>query len=52
MKKVILSVFNKSGIVEFVKVLINLDYELYFMGGIKCVLEDVNINIKFVLELI
>ena len=29
MKKAILSVSNKSGIVEFAKALTNLDYELY-----------------------
>lgn len=32
MKKAILSVSNKSGIVEFAKSLIKLDYELYSTG--------------------
>ena len=51
MKKAILSVSNKSGIVEFAKALTNLDYELYSTGGTKRVLEDANINIKSVSEL-
>lgn len=51
MKKAILSVTNKSGIVEFAKALTNLDYELYSTGGTKRVLEDANINIKSVSEL-
>jgi phosphoribosylaminoimidazolecarboxamide formyltransferase/IMP cyclohydrolase len=42
MKKAILSVSNKSGIVEFAKALTNLDYELYSTGGTKRVLEDAN----------
>ena len=39
MKKAILSVSNKSGIVEFAKALTNLDYELYSTGGTKRVLK-------------
>ena len=40
MKKAILSVSNKSGIVEFAKSLTSLDYELYSTGGTKRALED------------
>ncbi|BAW91225.1 MULTISPECIES: bifunctional phosphoribosylaminoimidazolecarboxamide formyltransferase/IMP cyclohydrolase [Staphylococcus] len=51
MKKAILSVSNKSGIVEFAKSLTSLDYELYSTGGTKRVLEDAGIAVKSVSEL-
>ncbi len=51
MKKGILRVCNKSGIVEFGKGLSNLEYEVYCRGGRKGVLEDGNMNIKSVWEL-
>lgn len=51
MKKAILSVSNKSGIVEFAKSLIKLDYELYSTGGTKGALEDASIPVKSVSEL-
>ena len=51
MKKVILSVSNKSGIVEFAKSLTELDYELYSTGGTKRTLEEADINVKSVSEL-
>lgn len=51
MKKAILSVSNKSGIVEFAKSLIKLDYELYSTGGTKGALEDASVPVKSVSEL-
>lgn len=51
MKKAILSVSNKSGIVEFAKSLIKLDYELYSTGGTKDALEDASVPVKSVSEL-
>ena len=51
MKKAILSVSNKSGIVEFAKSLTSLDYELYSTGGTKRALEEANVTVKSVSEL-
>ena len=51
MKKAILSVSNKSGIVEFAKSLIKLDYELYSTGGTKRALEEAGVTVKSVSEL-
>lgn len=51
MKKAILSVSNKAGIVEFAKSLISLDYELYSTGGTKRVLDEANIEVHSVSEL-
>ena len=51
MKKAILSVSNKSGIVEFAKSLTSLDYELYSTGGTKRALEYAGIAVKSVSEL-
>lgn len=51
MKKAILSVSNKRGIVEFAKSLIKLDYELYSTGGTKGALEDASVPVKSVSEL-
>ena len=51
MKKAILSVSNKSGIVEFAQSLTSLDYELYSTGGTKRALEDAGIAVKSVSEL-
>ncbi|MEJ7217728.1 bifunctional phosphoribosylaminoimidazolecarboxamide formyltransferase/IMP cyclohydrolase, partial [Staphylococcus caprae] len=48
MKKAILSVSNKSGIVEFAKALSDLDYELYSTGGTKRVLEEANVQVNSV----
>ncbi|MEW4603469.1 bifunctional phosphoribosylaminoimidazolecarboxamide formyltransferase/IMP cyclohydrolase [Staphylococcus hominis] len=51
MKKAIISVSNKSGIVEFAKSLTQLDYELYSTGGTKRTLEEANVTVKSVSEL-
>ncbi|MCI2913893.1 bifunctional phosphoribosylaminoimidazolecarboxamide formyltransferase/IMP cyclohydrolase [Staphylococcus hominis] len=51
MKKAIISVSNKSGIVEFAKSLTQLDYELYSTGGTKRALEEANVIVKSVSEL-
>ncbi|MBI5972086.1 bifunctional phosphoribosylaminoimidazolecarboxamide formyltransferase/IMP cyclohydrolase [Staphylococcus caledonicus] len=51
MKKAILSVSNKSGIVEFAKALSNLDYELYSTGGTKRALEEAAVPVKSVSDL-
>lgn len=51
MKKAIISVSNKSGVVEFAKSLTQLDYELYSTGGTKRVLEEANVTVKSVSEL-
>ncbi|MDU6179756.1 MAG: bifunctional phosphoribosylaminoimidazolecarboxamide formyltransferase/IMP cyclohydrolase, partial [Staphylococcus lugdunensis] len=51
MKKAILSVSNKSGIVEFAKALSDLDYELYSTGGTKRVLEEANVQVNSVSDL-
>ena len=51
MKKAIMSVSNKSGIVEFAKSLTQLDYELYSTGGTKRALEEANVTVKSVSEL-
>ena len=51
MKKAIISVSNKSGVVEFSKSLTQLDYELYSTGGTKRALEEANVTVKSVSEL-
>ncbi|MGW9856476.1 phosphoribosylaminoimidazolecarboxamide formyltransferase / IMP cyclohydrolase [Staphylococcus hominis] len=51
MKKAIISVSNKSGVVEFAKSLTQLDYELYSTGGTKRALEEANVAVKSVSEL-
>ncbi|PNZ32212.1 bifunctional phosphoribosylaminoimidazolecarboxamide formyltransferase/IMP cyclohydrolase [Staphylococcus petrasii] len=51
MKKAILSVSNKSGIVEFAKALSDLDYELYSTGGTKRALEEASVPVKSVSDL-
>lgn len=51
MKKAIISVSNKSGVVKFAKSLTQLDYELYSTGGTKRVLEEENVAVKSVSEL-
>lgn len=51
MKKAIISVSNKSGVVEFAKSLTQLDYELYSTGGTKSALEEANVTVKSVSEL-
>ena len=51
MKKAILSVSNKSGIVEFAKSLHSLGYELYSTGGTKQILEEAQVDVKSVSEL-
>lgn len=51
MKKAILSVSNRSGIVEFAKSLTQLDYELYSTGGTKRALEEAGVTVKSVSEL-
>lgn len=51
MKKAIISVSNKSGVVEFAKSLMQLDYELYSTGGTKRALEEANVTVKSVSEL-
>ena len=49
MKKAILSVSNKSGIVEASNS--DLDYELYSTGGTKRVLEEANVQVNSVSDL-
>ena len=51
MKKQFLSVSNKSGIVEFAKSLIKLDYELYSTGGTKRCFRRCFCTVKSVSEL-
>lgn len=51
MKKAIISVSNKSRVVEFAKSLMQLDYELYSTGGTKRALEEANVTVKSVSEL-
>ena len=51
MKKAIISVSNKSGVVEFAKSLTQLDYELYSTGGTKRALEEANVTVKSASEL-
>ncbi|OFV10217.1 bifunctional phosphoribosylaminoimidazolecarboxamide formyltransferase/IMP cyclohydrolase [Staphylococcus sp. HMSC13A10] len=51
MKKAILSVSNKSDIVEFAKSLHSLGYELYSTGGTKQILEEAQVDVKSVSEL-
>lgn len=51
MKKAIISVSNKSGVVGFAKSLTQLDYELYSTGGTKRALEEANVTVKSVSEL-
>ena len=51
MKKAIISVSNKSGVVEFAKSLTQLEYELYSTGGTKRALEEANVTVKSVSEL-
>jgi len=45
MKKALISVSDKTGIVEFAKELINLDYEILSTGGTKKLLEENNIAV-------
>ncbi|PAT01754.1 bifunctional phosphoribosylaminoimidazolecarboxamide formyltransferase/IMP cyclohydrolase [Candidatus Izimaplasma bacterium ZiA1] len=45
MKKALISVSDKTGIVEFAKELINLDYEILSTGGTKRLLEENNIAV-------
>ncbi len=48
MKKAILSVSNKTGIVEFAKALTQLNYELYSTGGTKRILDEANVPVRSV----
>ncbi len=45
MKKAILSVSNKTGIVEFAKALTQLNYQLYSTGGTKRILDEANVPV-------
>jgi phosphoribosylaminoimidazolecarboxamide formyltransferase/IMP cyclohydrolase len=45
MKKALISVSDKTGIVDFAKGLINLDYEIISTGGTKKLLEQANIKV-------
>ncbi|HBY84231.1 phosphoribosylaminoimidazolecarboxamide formyltransferase / IMP cyclohydrolase [Staphylococcus warneri] len=51
MKRAILSVSNKNGIVEFATSLKELGYELYSTGGTKRILEEAQVEVKSVSEL-
>lgn len=51
MRKALLSVSDKTGIIPFAKSLTELDFELYSTGGTKKALEDNNIAVKSVSEL-
>lgn len=51
-KCVLLSVFDKQGLIDFVKGFVVFDYELILMGGIKKVLEVVDILVIGIEEVI
>ncbi|MGV1143392.1 hypothetical protein ACV56Z_05285 [Staphylococcus aureus] len=51
MKKAILSVSNKTGIVEFAKALTQLNYELYSTGGTKRILDEAKCTSSFCFRL-
>lgn len=51
MRKALLSVSDKTGIIPFAQRLTELDFELYSTGGTKKALEDNNILVKSVSEL-
>lgn len=51
MRKALLSVSDKTGIIPFAQHLTELDFELYSTGGTKKALEDNNIPVKSVSEL-
>lgn len=51
MRKALLSVSDKTGIIPFAQRLTELDFELYSTGGTKKALEDNNIPVKSVSEL-
>lgn len=51
MKKALLSVSDKTGIIEFAQNLVANDYEVYSTGGTKKTLEENNIPVKSVSEL-
>ncbi|WP_414056021.1 bifunctional phosphoribosylaminoimidazolecarboxamide formyltransferase/IMP cyclohydrolase [Macrococcus equi] len=51
MRKALLSVSDKTGIVEFAKNLVANDFEVYSTGGTKKTLEENNIPVKSVSEL-
>jgi len=44
MKRALISVSDKNGVVEFAKELVNLDYEIISTGGTKKVLDEANIK--------
>lgn len=50
-KKALISVYDKNGIVDFAKELINFDYELISTGGTYKLLKDNNIEVRTVEEL-
>ena len=51
MKKAIISVSNKSGVVEFAKSLMQLDYELYSTGGTMKAIQEAGVAVKSISEL-
>ncbi|RXK18828.1 bifunctional phosphoribosylaminoimidazolecarboxamide formyltransferase/IMP cyclohydrolase [Macrococcus sp. DPC7161] len=51
MRKALLSVSDKTGIVEFAQNLVSLDFEIYSTGGTKQALVDANVPVKSVSEL-
>ncbi|UJS28652.1 bifunctional phosphoribosylaminoimidazolecarboxamide formyltransferase/IMP cyclohydrolase [Macrococcoides canis] len=51
MRKALLSVSDKTGVIPFAQRLTELDFELYSTGGTKKALEDNNIPVKSVSEL-
>lgn len=51
MRKALLSVSDKTGIVDFAQSLVGLDFEIYSTGGTKKALLDANVPVKSVSEL-
>lgn len=51
MKKAVLSVSNKRGIVEFAQSLTELDYELYSTGGTMKAIQEAGVAVKSISEL-
>lgn len=52
MKTALLSVYNKEGIVEFAKELINLDFKIYASGGTAKALSSANLQVSDVADLV
>lgn len=51
MKRALISVSNKDGVVEFAKDLSELGYEIISTGGTKKILEEANISVIAISEI-